>query len=169
MKVAPTLEQTKAWFKDSVLPKRTAAAGFSTNRLWKSPRALVRGNTEDPNGLCGDAAAFVVEEFLRKFGQLHTADGFFLGVILWEGSISNHIANVMLIRNKTSPESYKWNSKTRIAVPVGEGSYTSAQLLGLQVLDLYYKKEHHVLDWWKGLASGMSGKVKIGTYANIGG
>jgi len=71
----PTLAAVDRWFRERVLPARTAYAGFSPNRLWKGPVSLVRGNEEDPNGLCGDAALYVHERFFADFGDYRTSEG----------------------------------------------------------------------------------------------
>lgn len=163
-----SLADTKTWFEQTIIPQRTASAGFSFNRLWKSPRALFKGNIEDPDGLCGDAAAYVYERFFNDFGDYITTDGFQIGMILWNGRISNHIANVMLVKKKTAPETYKWDSKRRVAVSAASGGqYTSSQLLKLYVYDLYYKQTSTVQLWWKDLDSSMGGTVKIALLHNI--
>ena len=163
-----SLAATKTWFENTIVPQRAASAGFSLNRLWKSPLALFRGNTEDPDGLCGDAAAYVYERFFTDFGDYITTDGFQIGLVLWNGRISNHIANVMLAKKKTAPETYKWDSKRRVAVSTaGVAQYTSSQLLKLYVYDLYYKKASTVELWWKDLDGAMGGSVKIALLHNI--
>src|SRR6267378_2305571 len=94
----PTLAEADSWFETKVIPQRTTRAGFSANRVVKTPRSTIMGNTSDPNGLCGDASLFVLETFDKAFPKTFrdTADGYTLGLILWEGTILNHIANVML-------------------------------------------------------------------------
>jgi hypothetical protein len=166
---AKTLVETKEWFKNTIIPKRIASAGFSPNRIWKSPLAIMKGNTEDPNGLCGDAAAYVIDEFDKEYDTDSTTDGYLIGVILWKGSISNHIANVMLMKGKVGPEIYKWDKTSRSArsAILTAASYTSFDLLRLYVYDLYYKKATTVEDWWKDLDSDMGGTIKIGRSHNI--
>ncbi|MEP6503780.1 MAG: hypothetical protein ABJD97_10635 [Betaproteobacteria bacterium] len=168
-KTVKPLAETKDWFVKTIVPKRTAAAGFSGNRLWKSPIALVRGNSEDPNGLCGDTSAFVVEAFYDEFDNYTTSDGYLIGLVLWEGKFSNHIANVMLVKGKVGPEIYSWSSTTHAAVSKTPttSSYSSGDLLRLNVYDLYYKRATTVEAWWKDLDSGMGGTLKIGQLSSI--
>lgn len=71
---------------------RTAWAGFSPNRIWKGPKALAAGNSEDPDGLCGDASVFMSEAFYKECGDDDTTDGFTLARILWNGTVGNPIA-----------------------------------------------------------------------------
>jgi hypothetical protein len=175
----PTLDEAKKWFVEKVIPLRTAARGYSANRLWKSPIALVRGgNEEDPNGLCGDVADFVSQEYRRWYNDFRTSDGYILGLVLWEGGLQNHIANVMLLQSKTSKERYTYDSsKQQIKLfappkatmtPVrgtGErtGQYNTVTLLALWVFDLYYKMPPHTLGhWWSDRDMSRSGMVTIG-------
>lgn len=178
-KTPTSLENTKKWFSNDIIPQRTTSAGFSGNRLWKSPRAIFSGNIEDPNGLCGDAAAFVVDEFFNEYNDYITSDGYQIGLVLWQGSFSNHIANLMLLKNKTGPETYKWDAEKKSAVLIKNprycspgknqpsSSYTSSDILGLYVYDLYYKKITSVKDWWFSLDSDFGGHIKIGQLHNI--
>jgi hypothetical protein len=165
----PSMATVKTWFKDKVISRRTASAGFSGNRLWKSPQAIVRGNTEDPNGLCGDAAAYVAEAFYKDLGSYETSDGFQIGVVLWSGTITNHIANALLLK-KPYPQSYRWNATAKAAVqsPPTAAGYSSAYLLRVVVLDLYYKEAPQTLEtWWKERSAAMDGTIKIGFIYNI--
>jgi hypothetical protein len=168
-KTVKTLAETRDWFKSTVIPKRTASAGFSGNRVWKSPQAIFRGNTEDPDGLCGDAAAYVIDEFYKEYDNYITSDGYTIGVILWKGKISNHIANVMLVKGKVGPEVYKWDSTSKTAITASPtvSSYSSPDLLRLYVYDLYYKKATTVEAWWQDLDSDMGGSIKIGRLFSI--
>jgi hypothetical protein len=167
-KPMPTLAAVDEWFKDSILPARTAFSGISPNRVWKSPKAILKGNTEDPNGLCGDTTYFVQESFYAKFGDYRTSDGYHMGVVLWEGSVSNHIANVLMEQSKTRTQSYRWNPKTASALSVGPAQYSSSALLALPVYDLYYKKKRTTLkSWWSLLDAHMGGTIKIALLHNI--
>ena len=166
---SPTLAQTDDWFNDTILAKRTASAGFSANRIWKSPRDLVSGNTEDPDGLCGDAAAFVYEQFWRNFNDYATSDGFNIGLVLWKGTVLNHMANVMLLRTKIAVQEYSWDSTKRaIKLVSGKAQYSTTEFLTLHVYDLYYKKKQTTLEsWWKARDASQSGTVKLGFPYNI--
>jgi len=159
----PTLAETKKRFEDEVIPERTAAAGFSGNRLWKTPKAVFTGQAADANGLCGDAAIFVVEEHYSRYKDYGTSDGYMIGMILWDGSVLNHIANVALLRRKVSKETYIYDSSKREVKAVGgKGQYDTASLFGLRVFDLYYKKSQDVKAWWTDRDSGFSGQITIG-------
>jgi hypothetical protein len=166
---SPTLTQTDDWFNDTILPKRTASAGFSGNRIWKSPRDLVKGNTEDPDGLCGDAADFMYEQFWRDFNSYETGDGFHMGLVLWKGTLVNHMANVMLVRTKIFVQEYSWDSKKRaISLTSGKAQYNTTEFFTLHVYDLYYKKKATTLEmWWKARDASLSGTVKVGFPHNI--
>ena len=164
----PTLNGADRWFQDSVVPMRTTAAGFSPNRHWKSPARMVTGNQEDPNGLCGDAAFFVNEEFFRKFGGYTTLDGFQIGVILWNGEMLNHIANVMLPKQKTAPQKYVWRDAANDIVGVsGKIQFAASELWPLHVYDLYYKQATTVDVWWSWRDSNFGGSIKLGMIYNI--
>ena len=166
---SPTLKEADDWFNDTILPKRTASAGFSANRVWKSPRDLVKGNTEDPDGLCGDAAAFVYEELSTESGDYTTSDGYHLGLVLWKGAITNHMANVMLVRTKIAVQQYSWDAKKRAVVSVsGKAQYGTTELLTLHVYDLYYKNKATSLEvWWKARDASQNGTIKLGFPYNI--
>ena len=99
-----------------------------------------------------------------------TSDGYTIGLILWKGGISNHIANVMLLKNKVGPEVYEWRSSSRTVVTRSPSaySYSSSELSGLYVYDLYYKYATTVGVWWKDRDSDMGGSVKIGQLFSIG-
>jgi hypothetical protein len=158
----PTLVEASKWFEEKVIPQRTAAAGFSGNRVWKTPRSLFTGNTEDPNGLCGDAALFVAEEFYRTFNDYRTSDGHIIGMILWKGTMLNHVANVMLKSSATSLATFSYNSTTRSTRSGSDKSqYDTSALFKLQVLDLYYKKVSDLKQWWDD-RDGLGGTVQIG-------
>ena len=163
------LSDTRKWFEQIIIPKRTARAGFSGNRLWKSPRALIFGNSDDPDGICGDAASFVVENFYNEYGDYNTSDGFTIGLVVRKGDILNHMANVMLQKGKVGPETYKWDNTMRRAISMAPtpSSYVSSDLLRLSVYDLYYKKISTIEAWWRNLDSKMNGSIKIGQLYSI--
>lgn len=163
----PNLVEAEAWFKDECVPKRTASAGFSGNRLWKTPQSLFRGNAEDADGLCGDAALFCCEEYYRKFDDYSTSDGFIIGMVLWEGVFLNHIANVMLVSKKAVHETYTFHKDTKMVScrkPVA--TYGTAELLRLRVFDLYYKKACSLREWWHDLDA-LGGRITIGQQADF--
>lgn len=165
-----TLRQADVWFNDTIIPKRTASAGFSVNRFWKSPRAILFGNDEDPDGLCGDAALYVFEEFFRQTGGYTTTDRFHIGLVLWQGSSGlNHIANVMLALTKKLPQKYRWDAKAKDVVGVaGTSQYTKVELMTLHVYDLYFKRPSTSLEmWWRNRDSLLGGTMKLGLPNNI--
>lgn len=159
----PTLPEANRWFVEKIIPRRTTNSGFSPNRVWKGPRGIVMGNTEDPNGLCGDAAIFVFEQFFADFGDYRTRDGHQIGLVLWDGLILNHIANVMLVEGKVSPQTYEWTYRATWPHLVGgKGEYRTTQLLSLTVYDLYYKKGPMPLaQWWSDRDAARRGSVRL--------
>ena len=163
----PTLAEVLTWFKTDMTPKRTTSAGFSGNRLWKSPPSWFRGNTEDPNGLCGDVAFYLHEKMFEKFNTYSTSDGYQIGMILWEGAILNHIANVMFVKGKTSKCKYTYSHKTKLITAInGKSQYTDPELKKLKVLDLYYKKSSDVRTWWADQDS-MGGTLTLANLSQI--
>src|SRR6266404_9476878 len=132
----PKLYQTRDWFNSSVVPQRTAYSGLSPNRLWKTPISLVMGNAPDPNGLCGSAASFVGDQFFDRFDGYVTSDGYQIGMVLWVGSVFNHMANIMLLQGRTGLQKYQFNpSKQLLTCVSGTGQYNSAMLFSLDVFD----------------------------------
>ena len=165
---SPSLSESDIWFENVVIPMRTASSGLSLNRIWKTPRAVLKGNTEDPNGLCGDASAYVYEQFYADFKDYGTKDAFHIGLILWEGYIDNHMANIMLLKAKKAVQKYKWDTAKKEIVSVsGTPQYKTAELLTLHVYDLYYKKKTNVEAWWKERNTGNGGTIKLGFPYNI--
>jgi hypothetical protein len=174
----PSLKDVDSWFDKNVLPLRTASAGLSWNRVYKSPHRLVAGNQSDPNGLCGDTSSYVTEVFEKAFPKANpTSDGFMLGMVLWEGLASNHIANVMLPQEAAHKQSFE--SKAGVIIlrepatgalgarlPGSSRSKTrilgATELLGLHVYDLYYKKRGTVSSWWDVLSSSRGGLLTVG-------
>ena len=157
----PTLAETRTWFKSKVIPKRTASAGFSGNRIWKTPRSAF-GNVEDANGLCGDAALFTAEEFFRSFNDYRTSDGHIIGMILWKGRFLNHVANVLLKSSLVDLETYSYNSSTRNVVSnLKKPQYNTSALFKLTVLDLYYKEVTDLKTWWED-QDNLGGTIQIG-------
>ena len=168
---APTLTQVDDWFKQKIVPQRTASGGFSVNRIWKSPRDIFTGNVEDPNGLCGDAALFVCEQFYRDFKGYTTGDGFVIGLILWESSFTkqiNHIANVMLLASKKSRQVYSKSQSTGSLVGASAGlRYSGAELANLHTYDLYFKRSASLDLWWKRQSAGQGGTITVGTESDF--
>ena len=174
----PSLAEADSWFDKQAIPARTASSGFSWNRIYKSPRDLVTGNQVDANGLCGDASSFVIEAFDKAFPKANpTSDGFMLGLVLWQGLASNHIANVMLPQDAAFKQTFKSNGgvvvltaptggKLGERVPAASARsrtrYLSAKkLLELHVYDLYYKKRTTIDSWWKDVDS-KGGSITVG-------
>jgi hypothetical protein len=160
---APTLVESDTWFNGTIIPKRTAAAGFSGKRLWKSPRALVKGNTEDPDGLCGDAAAYVC--VLDRVRRLHHKRR----IPHRSGSVAGRIHEPYGECNvgpdpRSRFSNYSWDAKKRAIVLVSrKAQYGTTELLTLHVYDLYYKKKATTLEmWWKGRDSDQDGTIKLG-------
>ena len=169
-----SLVEANEWFRTQVIPKRTARGGFSGNRVWKSPLRLVTGNTEDANGLCGDATEFVVEEFYRTFGDYRTNDGHHIGMVLWRGEVLNHIAAVQLDAQKVSMATDSWDPKNRRAtrlharrgcfvLTTGRDDYSTSELQRLTVYDLYYKQDPQTLwTWWGKQDTARGGTITVG-------
>ena len=170
-----SLAEVDAWFDKEVQLKRTAAKGLSVNRIWKAPRDWA-GNRPDPNGLCGDTAAFVADEYVRRFTA--TKDGFQIGMILWDGTVTNHIANVMLINAKTFKQSYVMLGQQLCRIMVDprtdtrgnrnfrEG-YDRGALFPLHVYDLYYKERLTVGTWWEKRDGAFGGSVTLALYSDM--
>ena len=161
----PSLAEADSWFDKKAIPARTTSSGFSLNRVYKSPRDLVTGNQVDPNGLCGDAASYVIVAFDKAYPKANpTSDGFMLGLVLWQGLASNHIANVMLPQDACFKQTFKSNGGVVVLTyPAGgklgeripgspsrsHARYLGAkELLELHVYDLYYKKRTTIDSWW---------------------
>jgi hypothetical protein len=174
----PALIEIDKWYETTMLPKRTTAAGFSKNRVHKSPMALVRGNVDDPNGLCGDVSTYVAHQFDDTFRDLYTTDGYQLGMILWDGVALNHIANVMLPKAKAVRQKFVTAGGITTNMS-GDTAWMRLQkrppglqpklmiagrdLLQLRVYDLYYKmKPTTVKTWWEFLDAGLHGTVQVG-------
>lgn len=160
-----TLAEVDKWFDEKILPARTARAGFSEGRIIKGPRALFTGNRSDPNGVCGDAALYVSDEYIANpaFAP-STSDGYTLGRIVWEGLVLNHTANVMLKNGATHKQVYEMKAGTTLVHLNGskeKKGLQKAELFGLHVYDLYYKKRTTVGAWWKDLDGGYGGKLTI--------
>ena len=173
----PPLIEIDRWFVTAMLPKRTTVAGFSGNRLWKTPRDMFTGNVEDPNGLCGDCATFVTNEFDKIFRDRDTPDGYQLGMVLWNGTVLNHIANVMMPTAKSTRQKFvtvgkattnlsgdnAWKHANKIKSVQARYLITGPEVLGLRVYDLYYKMKPTTLGaWWKDRDGGMNGTVEVG-------
>ena len=158
----PTLAQAITWFKDKIIPLRTTAAGLSSNRVFTSPRALIRGNTEDPNGLCGDTTLFVAEEYYRQYKDYRTSDGYIIGMILYQG-LFNHISNVWLVDGKNRKETYTFDLPTQaVKADEGTGQYDTKSLFKLTTFDLYLKKVQDVESWWRNREPFLGNEITIG-------
>lgn len=164
-KQKPNVAEVKTWFKSEVIPKRTTSAGFSVNRIVKGPRAMVFGNQSDPNGLCGDVTSYVADAYFDKYFSYQTTDGFEMLMLLWEGTLLNHIANVLIPVKSTQEQIYKIRGTESLQLigqeVAGVKTFNKNDLFGLVVLDLYYKKITTVEDWWKDLDSSFDGLIGI--------
>ena len=165
-----SLKDVDNWFDTKVVKARTTRSGFSYNRIINGPRGLIMGNQPNPNGLCGDAAAYVADEFLsdKDIPDVTTSDGYTIGVILWDGTVLNHIANVMLVSDKTSKQNYKAMGKfLKLQTNTKEKAYDMETFSKLHVYDLYYKKRTNALDWWKSLDDSLGGTITLSTMSNM--
>ena len=162
-KSLPDLTEAKKWFDTKIVPKRTTNAGFSPNRIYKSPIALFTGNRPDPNGLCGDASYFVNEKFFETFGDYRTKDGYQFLMVLWEGLVTNHIANVFVPIKNAHVQSYKMTAPDVLHKLKGKPnvSLSKNELLSLEVFDLYYKKRCKLKEWWEISDSALGGQITI--------
>ena len=148
----PSLADVDAWFDKKVLPQRTASAGFSFNRIYKSPAGIFKGNEADANGLCGDATSYVLEAYGKAYPRTYTtSDGYLMGVVLWEGLVLNHIANVMLPKDSAFKQGFEKKAGTPVPLT---SSGSKAKLLNyagfikLRIYDLYYKTRTTLGPWW---------------------
>ncbi len=166
---APSLADVDDWFDRKIIPKRTTNAGFSLNRIINGPRAVLSGNNSDPNGLCGDAAAYVVDRYIDDIATPATSDGFVMAVILWNGTILNHIANIMLKSGKTGRETYDAvGGHLNLKKPAtGTPQYSMSDLSDLYVYDLYYKTRSNALEWWKARDASMSGTITVALMSDM--
>jgi hypothetical protein len=165
----PSLADVDDWFDNQIIKTRTAAAGFSLNRIINGPRALISGNRSDANGLCGDAASYVVDRFIDDLSVQKTSDGYMIGCILWKGAILNHIANVMLASGKAAKQTYEAvGDHLNLKQPVkGDPQYSMNELRGLHVYDLYYKKRSTVGAWWKERDDGLGGAITVALMSDM--
>ena len=164
-----TLTDVDRWYENEILKTRTASEGLSWNRFIKSPRDWVGGNRSDANGLCGDATAFVVESYIDKLVP-KTSDDFVIGVILWDGHVTNHIAAIMLMAAKTDKQSYTLNRThlIRQAPEPKTPAYSESEFMALHVYDLYYKKvTTSAKAWWQDRDSDMGGKITVALYSDM--
>jgi hypothetical protein len=168
-KKTPSLSDVDTWLDSGILRARTTNAGFSPNRIINGPRAIIMGNQSDPNGLCGDAAAYVVDRFIADMSVSKTSDGYAMGLVLWQGAILNHIANIMLVSGKTEKQSYEAvGDHLNLKKPLkGKSLYNMGDLSNLHVYDLYYKNRSNALDWWKDRDSSLGGCITFGIMSNI--
>ena len=162
---APTLQEIEVWFTNVIIPKRTAAAGVNTHRIYAAPRALFLGNSPNPNGLCGDAAAFVEQELANTFLN-HTSAGHAFRRILWRSSPFNHEANVVVPTAGMVLLQYETDQNLIYGLQAGQVAYSVIQ--DCPVLDLYYKKVYTVDSWWQARSSPRKGKIEIGREHEIG-
>lgn len=172
-KPTPLLAQVDLWFDREIVPKRTAWAGFSPNRIYKTPNRLFAGNKSDPDGLCGDASTFVIEAFNDTFNYPWTPDGYQIGLALWEGAFSNHIASAMLLQKKTALQEFRYVGGVLIRPTLKQGkllggspafaatTMTEAELLDIHIYDLYYRKRTNLGSWWEEIG-GKRGTVRLG-------
>ncbi|MGH6927610.1 MAG: hypothetical protein ACREEV_04765 [Dongiaceae bacterium] len=177
----PSLADIDAWFDKKILPQRTAWSGVSPSRIYKTPHRIFAGNQTDPDGLCGDATLFVFDSYDATFKTtIWTSDGYQLGAILWNGFVSNHMANVMLPKAAARLQTFVMAG----AAPMLRSTYSLQQrasfvpkaksaadldgkdLLNLHVYDLYYKKRTTVGAWWEDLDK-KKGELTVGLQADF--
>ncbi len=151
------------WFT-ALTKQRTASAGFSLNRIIVSPRAVLGGNRGDPNGVCGDCVLYVGEEYAGKFGNQPTSNGFKLWRVVWDGTVLNHTATIMVPEELKGATGIKWDDGTvRVAYPVAKNDRPRIEAKDIKqwtVYDLYYKKSCSLYKWWDDLDS-CKGKVAM--------
>lgn len=152
-KIPQTLVEVDFWFEKFIIPLRGTSAGFSLNRIVKSPKALVQGNKPDPDGLCGDASSFVIQQYNASFSNRVTFDGFEMAQIVWNdsGELLNHVANLMIPKKFGFNNKYFFDKTNNSIVPV-EANFNDDPLsvLSFHVYDLYYKETaQSVEQWWQ--------------------
>lgn len=167
----PTSAEVEAWFVREMVPQRTTNAGFSPNRIFKSPQALLRGNNKaDPNGLCGDTTKFVLERIVATWGDIRTSDGFWAEEIVWVlGSTLtpftniNHVALVLWPQKRIAAAEFTWDSRVQYPIQHAHGQDAAApEIINYRVLDLYYKRASSLGDWWRAMSSDRSGTLHYG-------
>ena len=165
----PSVNEVVDWFRSEVVPLRTTNAGGSPNRIYKTPLARLRGNRPDPNGLCGDAQLFVSAKMRETYGGWITSNNYALGDIVWvlgdpDSPIFNlnHAANVLVPFRHLQLQDFVWSETHHMPVPKENTSALAGRdILGLWVLDLYYKRATPLRDWWRSLSSSYAGMVRI--------
>jgi hypothetical protein len=158
------LDEVEVWFLNLIVPKRTWPGGMNLRRIYVGPRAIFLGNTPDPNGLCGDAAKFLEQEFINTFLQ-YTQTGESLRRILWRSSPWNHIANIFVPMTILSLIKYECRNNQVTAL---QGSFPYSSVRDLTVIDLYYKQVYTVEKWWIDRGSGKKGSIEIGLEHEVG-
>ena len=162
---APTMQEVEVWFRYLVVPRRTAGQGMNTHRIYRGPIGIFLGNTPNPNGLCGDAALFVEQEFRTAF--LHGSQtGQAWRRILWQASPWNHTANILVPSSGYGLLRYEsWH----FDVPLyqkGELPYDIVK--HWTVFDLYYKQIYTIHRWWHARGAPLAGAIEIGMEAEVG-
>jgi len=160
----PTLDEAEVWFVNVMLPKRTWRGGMNLRRVYVGPRAIALGNTPDPNGLCGDAAKFLEQEYVGSFLQ-YTRSAESLRRILWRSFPWNHMANIFVPMTIFGLQKYECTGNQVTAL---QGGVPYSSVRDFRVLDLYYKQVYTVDKWWMDRGSGKKGTIEIGLEHEVG-
>jgi hypothetical protein len=151
------------WFMSEIMPKRTIGPGDVS--LERGGRVIdhVTGGPPDPNGVCGSAANYVMEQY-QEFGHTGTT----LGYILWQqASVFTHVANVIM--PVSSVLIYEGSDHTAVAVPETTTPLPFSAVAQWTVLDLYFKKIGTVESWWNYVSYVGWGRITLdpdGIYIN---
>jgi len=137
------------WFDEEILPKREVA-WFDGN-----PFAL----DSNPNGVCSQAAQFVIDKYYEVFQFQNTTDGYTIGQIVWyrfedwdQAFRSNHTAAVMIKRDIKGSFShilhkYELKKGKLYARMEKKPQYSEQELLQLHVYDLFNKRRVPLKEW----------------------
>lgn len=139
------------WFLQDMLPLRTIGPGNITNLGFMAVRGFkvldrLGGKAADPNGICGSAAEFMVEQY-QAFGN---KTPFTLGFILWsQASVFTHVANVLMPREAVLEYTRDFSGTVSAKAPEGGAVLPFVEVETWTVLDLYFKKTTTVGRWWR--------------------
>lgn len=162
---AMTKDEIIDWFKTQMIPKRTAAAGGSFNRIWKTPQRALGGGA-DPNGICGAVADYVWDKSPPNLGSWK------IGYILWREGPFTHVGNIIM--PNSGVKVFKRNDVEKV-IDITPAKYGNREifdwhaLMGWTVIDLYYKEVTTVYDWWRDKSYAGWGELVIdpdGKYIN---
>ena len=143
---AMTRDEIIDWFKTVMIPQRTASAGSSFNRIWKTPQRVFGGGA-DPNGICGAVADYVWDK-----GIVLNTGPYQIGYILWHVGPFTHVGNIIM--PKIGVKVFNKDNDLSVATDATPRKYNNRghdwhAVRGLTVIDLYYKEVSTVDDWWR--------------------